>query len=88
MEIAYTQQALSDIKYWKEINNKTILHKITNLLLSIEQDPFKGLGKPEPLKFKYAGLWSRRLNKEHRLIYKVFYSHVLNLSLKDHYYQS
>ena len=46
MEIAYTQQALSDIKYWKEINNKVILVKITNLLLSIEQDPFKGIGKP------------------------------------------
>ncbi|MBK8626143.1 MAG: Txe/YoeB family addiction module toxin [Saprospiraceae bacterium] len=85
MEIAYTQQALSDIKYWKEMNNKAILIKITNLLLSIEQDPFKGIGKPEPLKHKYAGLWSRRLNKEHRLIYQIFDSHVLILSLKDHY---
>ena len=85
MEIAYTQQALADIKYWKEMNNKTILVKITNLLLSIELDPFKGIGKPEPLKYKYTGLWRRRLNKEHRLIYQIFDSHVLILSLKDHY---
>ncbi len=85
MEIAYTQQALSDVKYWKEMNNKAILVKITNLLLSIEQDPFKGIGKPEPLKYKYAGLWSRRLNKEHRLIYQIFDTYVLILSLKDHY---
>ncbi len=85
MEIAYTQQALTDIKYWKEKNNKSILLKITNLLHSIEQNPFKGIGKPEPLRYKYAGLWSRRLNNEHRLIYQIFDSHVLILSLKDHY---
>lgn len=67
------------------MNNKAILVKITNLLLSIEQDPFKGMGKPEPLKYKYAGFWSRRLNKEHRLIYQIFDTYVLILSLKDHY---
>jgi len=85
VEIAYTQQAKADIQYWKDLNKVSILNKITKLIQSIEVSPFSGIGKPELLKYKGNGLWSRRINKEHRIIYQVFDAYVLVLSLRGHY---
>lgn len=71
MEIIFKDSALEDLKYWKEKGNKKIQDKITDLLEVIKQDPFKGIGKPEPLKYEFSGLWSRRITKEHRLVYGI-----------------
>ncbi|MEI6143497.1 MAG: Txe/YoeB family addiction module toxin, partial [Mariniphaga sp.] len=56
--------------YWQKTNLK-IAMKINALLKDITRNPFSGHGKPEPLKFKYKGFWSRRIDGEHRLIYQV-----------------
>lgn len=85
MEIIYTNRALDDIEYWKKSGNKIIRNRITKLLNSIEVSPFEGLGKPEPLKYELSGFWSRRINREHRLVYKLKADTNTIYSLKGHY---
>ncbi len=85
MEIAYTEKALEDISYWKKINNQAIQKRITKLIESIQISPFAGIGKPDPLKYNLTGLWSRRINKEHRLIYEMYNEEIVIHSLKGHY---
>lgn len=81
----FTNQALEDIAVHKKSGNKIILKKILTLFEELSEHPFSGSGKPELLKYKLSGLWSRRINKEHRLIYEVHEKSVLILSVKDHY---
>jgi toxin YoeB len=69
----------------KKTGNKAVLKKLLTLLEELEQHPFSGTGKPEPLKFELSGMWSRRINKEHRLIYEVEDDVVFILSAKGHY---
>jgi toxin YoeB len=71
MEIDFTADAKSDVSFWKKSGNKSIQKKINLLLVSIQQTPFSGIGKPEALKHNLSGLWSRRIDKEHRLIYEI-----------------
>ena len=71
MEIIFAPKAINDLKAWKASGNNTIKLKISDLLTSIQQNPFTGIGKPEPLKHEFTGCWSRRINKEHRLIYEI-----------------
>jgi toxin YoeB len=85
VEIIYTDRAVGDISFWKKSGNKSVQNKITKLLKSIEQTPFEGIGKPEPLKYELTGFWSRRINKEHRLIYKVTPKRITVYSIKGHY---
>ena len=85
MEIVYTESALSDLAYWKKSGNIKIQLRIAQLLQSISDDPFNGIGKPEPLKHQFSGTWSRRINKEHRLIYKVEKDIVTIFTLRYHY---
>ncbi len=85
MEIEYTLQATEDLAYWKKINKVILLKKIRKLLESIIETPFEGIGKPEPLKHNLAGCWSRRVDKEHRIIYEVSDEFVTILSMKGHY---
>ncbi|MCU0468061.1 MAG: Txe/YoeB family addiction module toxin [Arcicella sp.] len=59
--------------------------RIRELIESISREPFKGIGKPEPLKHEFKGCWSRRITDEHRLIYKVFSENILIISCKGHY---
>jgi toxin YoeB len=68
MEVAYSAKALDDIRYWKKSGNKKIQERITALVEDIKVDPFKGIGKPEPLKYELTGKWSRRIDKENRII--------------------
>src|SRR5690554_7049896 len=72
MEVSYTPDALKDRDFWKKSGNKSILKKITALVEAIEDNPFEGIGKPEQLKHEFSGYWSRRINKEHRIVYEVF----------------
>jgi len=70
MKIIFTEIGFEDLHYWSENDVKTV-KKLVRLIHSIKKDPFRGLGKPEALKFDYSGFWSRRINQEHRLVYKV-----------------
>ena len=71
MEIVFTKNALKDLKYWKKQKNKEILLRIESLLNDIVKNPFDGIGNPEPLRYQLSGYWSRRITKEHRLIYTI-----------------
>lgn len=70
MNIDFTKNGWEDFEYWIE-NDASIVVRIKDLMKSIKQDPFKGLGKPEPLRYDLKGFWSRRITDEHRLVYKV-----------------
>ena len=83
--IIYSPTAKNDLEYWRKSGNKSIQKKISSLLLSIIETPFSGVGKPEALKHELSGYWSRRINREHRLIYKVIDHSVVILSLRGHY---
>jgi toxin YoeB len=62
-----------------------VFEKIVQLVKDISRDPFKGLGKPEPLRFQYKGWWSRRITFEHRLIYKMEGGIIIIASVRGHY---
>ena len=68
--VQFTQNALDELNEFKSINYKLVF-KILDLITDIQKNPFKGIGKPEALKGNYSGYWSRRINDEHRLVYKV-----------------
>ena len=84
MGIYFTQDAWEDYLYWQQADKKK-LQRINELLRDIARDPFHGIGKPEPLKFKYAGFWSRRIDDEHRLIYQVKGNEILIAKCRFHY---
>lgn len=85
MIIEFTKKADIDFDYLKKSGNKQIIKKIKELLQSITEDPYTGIGQPEPLKHGLTGTWSRRINYEHRLLYKVEDEVVYVLSLRGHY---
>lgn len=70
MKLIFVDESWEDYLYWQQTDRK-VLSKINDLLQDISRNPYSGLGKPEPLKYKYQGYWSRRINYEHRLIYRV-----------------
>ena len=70
MKIAWTEDAWQDYLHWQRADEK-ILVAINALIKDITRDPFRGLGKPEPLKHELQGWWSRRISGEHRLVYRV-----------------
>ena len=70
MDIVFTKNAWEDLSHWIE-TDKAIVSKVKELINAIKQNPFQGIGKPEPLRFGLKGYWSRRISGEHRLVYKV-----------------
>jgi toxin YoeB len=70
MELVWQTNAWEDYCYWQK-QDKKILERVNELIKDCLRSPFKGIGKPEPLKGNYAGCWSRRITQEHRLIYKI-----------------
>lgn len=89
MEVIYSPKAINDLLFWKKSGNKQIQKKIEQLIIAIQENPFKGIGKPEPLKYELSGSWSRRINDEHRIIYEIHDDNTLVIleiqSLKGHY---
>ncbi len=73
-----------DYLYWQN-NDKNMLKKINVLIKECMRDPFNGLGKPEALRFDMAGYWSRRINVEHRLVYKYDEDKLIILQCRYHY---
>jgi toxin YoeB len=70
MRLLWSDEAWEDYLYWQQTDRK-VLQAINDLIRDIRRDPFKGLGKPEPLKHDLSGWWSRRITREHRLVYRV-----------------
>lgn len=70
-ELVFTQKALDGIEKLKKTGNKALLKKLKSLLIELADHPFSGTGQPEQLKHDLTGFWSRRLNREHRLVYAV-----------------
>lgn len=85
MEIVYTLEAKEDIDYWKKGGDLSRLKKIRKLIENTLETPFKGIGKPEPLKHRLKGAWSRRIDREHRLVYQVLGDNIIILGAKGHY---
>ena len=85
MEIILSDKALEHIQYWKDTHNIAVQERITLLKKAIVVNPFKGIGKPEPLKYELTGKWSRRIDKENRFIYSVEKNTLYIYSLKGHY---
>ena len=83
-KIIFTPSAFKEYNDW--INDDfEIVQKIILLLRDIQNDPFRGLGKPEPLKGDYSGYWSRRITITHRLVYRVSNDSIEIIKCKDHY---
>ncbi|TCK85069.1 Txe/YoeB family addiction module toxin [Albibacterium bauzanense] len=84
MKVIFVDGAWEDYLYWQQ-TDKSMLKKINGLIKEILRTPFQGTGKPEPLKENLSGFWSRRINQEHRLVYKVEDGVVIVLQCKYHY---
>ena len=84
MKFEFTELSWEDYLYWQK-NDKQKLKRINELLRDISRNPYEGIGKPEPLKFNYAGFWSRRIDEEHRLIYRVVNDEVQIAKCRYHY---
>ena len=84
MKLVFDPVALEGLRYWVETDRKMAV-KILRLIDEILKDPFKGTGKPEPLKFNLSGCWSRRIDRTHRLVYQVEKGAVFILSCRYHY---
>lgn len=85
-ELEFTQQALIDIAKHKKSGNKVVLNKIHTFLEELIEQPYSGTGKPEALKHDFSGYWSRRINKEHRLVYRVAENTIYINSVYGHYF--
>lgn len=84
MKIAWTDEAWEDYVWWQQANSK-IFQRINRLIENIQQTPFHGLGKPEPLKHELSGFWSRRITDEHRLVYQVTDNRLIIIQCRYHY---
>lgn len=84
-QLHFTDNAVDDIKSHKKSGNRAVLNKLLKLLEELTEHPFTGTGKPEALKHKLTGCWSRRINKEHRLVYEISENEIFILSAKGHY---
>ena len=85
MKITFASKAWDDYLYWQE-NDKKILKKINALLKDIQRNPFDGIGKPEPLKENLQGFYSRRIDEEHRLVYRVIDTHNIEIARCRYHY--
>ena len=84
MILSFSNNAWEDYLYWQQ-HDKKILKRINKLIKEIQRDPFNGIGEPEPLKYNWSGYYSRRINIEHRLIYKVKGDNLLIAQCRYHY---
>lgn len=84
MMLAWASSAWADYLYWQQ-TDKQILKRINMLINDIKRQPFTGIGDPEPLRHNWSGYWSRRIDKEHRLVYKVTPDAVIIAQCRYHY---
>ena len=84
MIIYWARTAWEDYLYWQQTDKKT-LKRINTLIKDIQRQPFEGLGDPEPLKHNWSGYWSRRIDREHRIVYKVTDNALVIVQCRYHY---
>lgn len=84
MKLIFSDNAWEDYLYWQKTDKK-ILRRINILIKEIKRNPFEGIGKPEPLKHALSGFWSRRINDEHRIVYKATSDSIHIAQLRYHY---
>jgi toxin YoeB len=84
MKLIFVDESWEDYLYWQKTDKKMV-RKINELIKVITRTPFSGIGKPEPLKHKYKGYWSRRITDEHRFIYKVKEDEIWIAKCRFHY---
>jgi toxin YoeB len=84
VKLIFSEIAWDDYQYWIKTDKK-ILKRVNNLIQDIQRSPFSGIGKPEMLKHGLSGYWSRRINDEHRLVYKIEAESVLIAQVRYHY---
>lgn len=83
MKLTFTERAWEDYLSWT--NDRTMLRRIHRLIQETMREPFEGIGKPEPLKGQLSGYWSRRIDHEHRLVYKAQDDQLLIIAVRHHY---
>jgi len=84
VKLVFSEHAWEDYQYWVE-TDRQVLKRINRLIQEIVRDPFRGFGKPEPLKHGLSGYWSRRINDEHRIVYRMSEDAVLIAQVRYHY---
>lgn len=84
MKLVFAEGAWEDYLYWQQ-QDKQMVQRINKLIKEIQREPFTGIGKPEPLKHALSGYWSRRINDQHRIVYKVEAESLLIAQLRYHY---
>lgn len=82
--ITFEDAAWADYLHWQQ-TDKAMLRRINNLIRDIQREPFEGIGKPEPLRFNFAGYWSRRIDDEHRIVYTIQDDDIIIAQLRGHY---
>ena len=82
--ITFEDAAWDDYLYWQQVDKK-VPKRVNALIRDIQRDPFDGIGKPEPLKFNFTGYWSRRIDDEHRIVYKVLDDEIIIAQARGHY---
>ncbi len=84
MKKVWDDSAWDDYLFWQKTDKK-MLNKVNELIKNCERSPFSGLGKPEPLKENLKGYWSRRIDKTHRLVYKIEGDTIIISQCRFHY---
>lgn len=84
MKLAWSSRAWNDYLYWQKVDKKK-LKRINILIKATLREPFEGIGNPEPLKHELQGFWSRRIDKEHRLVYSYTEEELLIVGCRYHY---
>ena len=84
MKLIFSERAWDDCLYWQKTDKK-IIKRVNSLIKEIKGSPYEGIGKPEPLKHGLSGYWSRRINDEHRIVYKFEDDSILIANLRYHY---
>ncbi len=84
MRLVFTPHGWEDYCFW-QTTDKATLKRVNRLITDVQREPFDGIGKPEPLRHVLAGCWSRRIDEEHRLVYKVDGEDLIILQARFHY---
>jgi toxin YoeB len=84
MKLVFSENAWEDYCYWQKTDTKN-LQRIHELIKDIQRNKHRGIGKPEPLRYNLAGYWSRRIDSEHRIVYRIENDSILIAQLRYHY---
>ncbi|MDO8949773.1 MAG: Txe/YoeB family addiction module toxin [Actinomycetota bacterium] len=84
MRLVFSENAWEEYLYWQKTDRK-VVQRINVLIRDVQREPFEGIGKPEALKYALSGYWSRRINDEHRLVYRIEGDSILIAQMRYHY---